>query len=77
MSDDPNSGETCIVCGKSTEGERGFAHRYHEGSRFTLCCPMCLQFFEQASDRFARGDHPQTLVQQLIDEMKWKDSGRE
>ena len=77
MSDDPNSGESCIVCGKSADGERGFAHRYHEGRRFTLCCPMCLQMFEQASDRFARGDHPQTLVQQLIDEMKWKDSGRE
>ena len=71
-----NSGETCIVCGKSTEGDGGLACRYHEGRRFTLCCPICLQMFAQASDHFARGDHPQTLVQQLIAEMKWKEAGR-
>ena len=67
--------ETCIVCGKSVEGDREFAHRYHGGQRFTLCCPMCLQMFEQAPGRFAQGDRPQTLLQQLIDEIKWKNTG--
>ena len=63
MSADPGSDETCIVCGKSADGDRGFAHRYHDGRCFAVCCPMCLQMFERASDRFARGDRPQTLVQ--------------
>lgn len=67
--------EACIVCGKSTEGAGSFAHLYHEGRRFALCCPMCLQMFERARDRFARGDRPQSLLQQLIDEIKWRDSG--
>lgn len=72
----PSSNEdACVVCGKSTEGDRGFAHRYHDGRRFAVCCPLCLQMFERASDRFARGDRPQTLVQQLIEEIKWRDSG--
>jgi len=75
MSDETTGPEICIVCGKSTEGDRGFAHRYHVGRRFALCCPLCLQMFEQASDRFAGGDKPQTLLQQLIDEIKWKDPG--
>lgn len=76
MTDISSSAETCIVCGKSTEGAGNFAHLYHEGRRFALCCPMCLQMFERARDRFARGDRPQSLIQQLIDEIKWRDSGR-
>lgn len=48
---------------------------YHEGRRFTVCCPLCLRLFEQARDRFARGDRPLTLLQQLLDEIKWRDSG--
>ncbi|MBI3885382.1 MAG: hypothetical protein HY302_06600 [Opitutae bacterium] len=74
MSDDPDRGETCIVCGRSTEGDRGFAHRYLDGRPFAVCGPLCLQLFERASDRFARGDRPQTMLQQLLDEITWRDS---
>lgn len=62
-------GETCIVCGKSTEGTAGFAHLYHDGRRCALCCPMCLQLFERAPDRFARGDRPQSLIEELMQQM--------
>ncbi|MBI2518606.1 MAG: hypothetical protein HYV95_17160 [Opitutae bacterium] len=65
--------ETCIVCDKVTTEDHAAAHRYFDGRRFTLCCPICLRIFEQAPDRFARGDRPQTLIQQLIDEIKWRD----
>lgn len=76
MSADPGSDETCIVCGKSTEGAGSFAHLYHEGRRFALCCPMCVQMFQRASGRFARGENPKTLVEELLDELKWKETGR-
>ena len=68
--------EPCAVCGKTTEGTNGFMHLYHQSRRFALCCPMCLQMFERARDRFARGDRPQSLLDQLMNEITWKDSGR-
>ncbi len=73
MSDDSPVTESCVVCGKSTEGNTGTVHLYHDGRRFTLCCPMCMQLFQRAPARFARGEHPQTIVEELIAEMKWKD----
>ena len=75
MTDISSSDETCIVCGKSTEGAGNFAHLYHEGRRCALCCPMCLQMFERARERFAQGDRPQSLLDELMDEIKWRDSG--
>lgn len=76
MNQEPSSEETCAVCDKTIDGISGIAHVYHEGRRFALCCPMCLQMFERARDRFARGDRPQSLLDQLIDQTTWKDSGR-
>lgn len=76
MSGDGTGSEVCAVCGKPAEGERGFSHLYHGGRRFALCCPLCLQLFQRAPDRFARGENPKTLVEELLEELKWKDSGR-
>lgn len=75
MSDDNTVSEVCVVCGKSTEGERGLSHLQHAGRRCALCCPMCLQLFQRAPDRFARGESIKSLVEELLDELKWKDSG--
>lgn len=33
MSDDSTREETCAVCGKSTDGNPGTAHLYHDGPR--------------------------------------------
>lgn len=76
MSDDSTRDEICVVCGKATEGNAGTAHLYHDGRRFALCCPMCLDLFQRAPARFASGERPQTLLQQKIEEIKWRDSGR-
>ena len=76
MSDDSIRDDICAVCGKSTDGNTGTAHLYHDGRRFAVCCPMCMDMFERAPARFASGEHPQTIVEELLAEMKWKDSGR-
>lgn len=65
--------ETCTVCGKPTNGAAGFAHLYHLGRRFSLCCPMCVEAFQRHRDRFARGERPQSLLDETIAEMKWRD----
>lgn len=75
MSDDNTGSEVCVVCGKSTEGEHGVCYLHHAGRRFALCCPMCVQMFQRAPDRFARGENIKTLVEELLDEMKWKETG--
>jgi hypothetical protein len=74
MSATETSGEeTCFVCGKSAAGGPGFSHLYHEGRQFALCCPVCVQMFQRAPDRFARGERPQSVVEELLNEMQWKD----
>lgn len=37
---------------------------------------MCMQLFQRAPGRFARGERPQTIVEELMAEMKWKEPGR-
>lgn len=76
MSDEGTVKEACVVCGKSAEGSPEFSHLYHDGRRFALCCPLCIQLFQRAPDRFACGENPKTLMEELLDELKWKDSGQ-
>ena len=76
MSEESTGVETCTVCGKSADSNHDFTHLYHGGHRFPLCCPLCIQMFQRAPDRFASGERCKTLLDEMLDEMKWKDSGR-
>ena len=67
----------CTVCGKDISNAAGIAHLYHDGRRFALCCPMCIAMFERAPARFASGERPQTIVEELIAETKWTTSAGE
>lgn len=64
--------ETCAVCGKELINTSGVAHLYHEGKPFSLCCPMCMDLFQRAPARFASGERPQVVLEELLSEMKWK-----
>ena len=74
MSDENASSETCVVCGKTIDGSSGVSHVNHQGRSFALCCPICLQMFERARDRFAQGDRPKSLLDELMDKTTWKES---
>jgi hypothetical protein len=41
-----NESQTCVVCGKGVEGNRGFARVNHNGVMVDLCCPLCLETFQ-------------------------------
>lgn len=71
---DVEGGSICIVCGKVVSEEGAAMHRYHDGRRFALCCSTCAEMFNRAPDRFARGERPLTILQELLDQMRWKDS---
>jgi len=68
--------EACAVCGKDLANTSGVARLYRDGKPFPLCCPMCVDLFQRAPKRFANGERPQTVVEELLSEMKWRDSGR-
>lgn len=77
MTPGDNAGtEFCIVCGKEISGAQGITHLYHDGRRFALCCPTCVEMFKRAPARFASGERPMTIVQELLDELRWKENDR-
>lgn len=76
MSSSSANEEICVVCAKATAGNSATAYLYHDGRRFALCCPMCAEMFQRAPARFASGERRETLVEQLLAEMKWKTPGQ-
>lgn len=68
--------KTCAVCGKDLANTGGVAHLYHDGKPFPLCCPVCMDLFQRAPARFASGERPQTILDELLAEMQWKEKGR-
>ncbi len=75
MSPDASTDTICAVCSNDLVSATGVAHIYHEGRRFALCCPVCVQLFQRAPARFASGERPQTIVEELVSDLKWKDPG--
>lgn len=72
MNVDESPETCCAVCGKDVSTAAGVTHLYHAGRRFSLCCPMCMQMFQRAPGRFASGERPQSIVEDLIQELKWR-----
>ncbi len=73
MNPNQPSDEVCAVCGKELTGNSGAAHVHLDGKHFSLCCPVCLDLFQRAPARFARGEKPRTIVDELLDDLKWRD----
>lgn len=38
---------SCVVCGKNVTKGGGFARVNHKGTMVNLCCPHCMETFEQ------------------------------
>jgi len=72
MNFDESPDTCCAVCGKDVSHVPGVAHLYHDSRRFALCCPMCVAMFQRAPARFANGERPQSVVEDLIEEIKWR-----
>jgi hypothetical protein len=51
------------------------ARLYHDGKAYPVCCPMCMDLFQRAPKRFASGERPKTIVDELLAEMQWKEKG--
>ncbi len=41
-----NDVPSCVVCGKNVQGDRGFAKINHGGIMVYLCCPHCMETFQ-------------------------------
>ena len=44
----------CAVCGKNVQGGGGFARVNRNGHLIELCCPLCLETFENDPDPYLR-----------------------
>jgi hypothetical protein len=71
MSNTESPATVCAVCGKDIINLPGVSHLFHEGRSFSLCCPVCIQMFQRAPARFASGERPASIVDELISELKW------
>jgi hypothetical protein len=38
--------------------------------------PLCMDLFQRAPKRFASGERPKTIVEELFAEIQWKDKGQ-
>lgn len=72
MNADGQADATCNVCGKGLTQDQQVTHLYHKGRRFTLCCPLCIDMFQRAPDRFASGERPQSVLDDLMSEIQWR-----
>ena len=44
--------ETCLVCGKSVEHDRGYCRIMHGKEMVNLCCPLCQETFLKDPKRY-------------------------
>ncbi|MBN8708000.1 MAG: hypothetical protein BGO12_20540 [Verrucomicrobia bacterium 61-8] len=42
----------CLVCGKSVQQGGGFCRLNVKGTMIALCCPLCMETFNQDKPRF-------------------------
>lgn len=41
-----NAASVCVVCGKNVQDDRGFARINHGGTMVSICCPLCVETFQ-------------------------------
>lgn len=60
-----DQGETCVVCGKGLRPGEALATMHQVGRKLPICCPLCLEAYQQDPkphlERLAR----RTLLQEL------------
>ncbi len=42
-----NESETCVVCGKGLRSGEALATMHQEGRKLPICCPLCLEAYQQ------------------------------
>ncbi len=60
-----NEGDTCVVCGKGMKPGEELAVR-HEGDRkLPICCPLCLEAYQEDPKPYLERLAKQTLLREL------------
>jgi hypothetical protein len=60
-----NEGEACVVCGKGLRRDEALAHMHHEGQRFPICCPLCLEAWEKDPKPYIQRLAKRALLREL------------
>jgi len=57
----------------NVDGRRRYSRQHHKG-KDSAVLPDVIDVFQRAPDRFASGERPRSVVEDLIDELKWRNS---
>jgi hypothetical protein len=60
-----DEGETCVVCGKGLRPGEALATMHKSGSKLPICCPMCLEAYQQDPGRYLERLAKRTLLREL------------
>lgn len=60
-----DEGETCVVCGKGLRSGEALATMHQEGRKLPICCPLCLEAYQQDSKPYLERLARRTLLREL------------
>lgn len=61
-----NEGETCVVCGKGLRPGEALATMHQGGSRLPICCPLCLEAYQQDPKPYLERLARRILLRELL-----------
>ncbi len=60
-----HEGECCAVCGKALKPGEALATMHRSESRLPICCPLCLEAYQQNPKPYLERLARRTLLQEL------------
>lgn len=60
-----DEGETCVVCGKGLRPGEALATMHQDGRKLPICCPLCLEAYQQDPKPYLERLARRTLLREL------------
>lgn len=67
-------GESCVVCGKALKPGEALATMHAGGSKLPICCPLCLEAYQQDPKPYLERLAKLTFRQELRNLTKLKET---
>jgi YHS domain-containing protein len=64
--------ETCAVCGKSVANGGGHVRLNQGGKMINLCCPLCMETFQDNPEKFLRRQKTKEELRTIHDLLQGK-----
>ncbi len=61
-----HEGHSCIVCGKALRAGEALAAMYQGENKLPICCPLCLEAYQQDPNPYLERWAKRTLLGELL-----------